>query len=363
LPVADARVQAAVDHWASRFIQAGVEYGDFIATMERIETWDEWLDEWCATGDMHASLAREAEEAGRDRTAGEAWLRAAVAYHFAKFVWVLDRAKSRAAADRAVEALRRAHAHLDPTAERIEAPLDGGRVVANLRRPPGADRPPLAVLIAGLDSTKEEFFKFEEFFLNRGMATLSMDGPGQGECGYDVPIRADYEVGLAAALDAVAGRDDLDLRRIGAVGVSMGGYHAPRAATFEPRVKAVVGLSGPFCFGEVWDQVPQLTRETFTEKSGAASKEEGRQKAFELDLDGVIEQLEKPALFVTGRLDRLIPWEQTAKQAERAPQGEFVMWDEGNHGCSNIPYKARSLMADWLAEQLGVRSGLAEQSA
>src|SRR3954469_11887331 len=348
----DARVQAAVDHWAPRFIQAGVEYGDFIATMQRIDTWDQWLDEWCTNGDMHARLALEAEEAGRGRTAGEAWTRAAVAYHFAKFVWVLDRAKSRAAAERAVDALRRAHGHLDPSAERIEAPLDGGRVVANLRRPPGSHRPPLAVLIAGLDSTKEEFFKFEEFFLNRGMATLSMDGPGQGECGYDIPIRPDYEVGLSAALDAVTGRHDLDLGRIGAVGVSMGGYHAPRAAAFEPRVKAVVGLSGPFCFGEIWEQLPQLTRETFTVKSRASSEEEARENALRLDLSGVIERLDVPALFVTGRQDRLVPWEQTARQAERAPQGRFACWEEGNHGCSNIPYKARTLMADWLAEQL-----------
>ena len=350
--MADARVQAAVDHWAARFIQAGVDYGDFMATMARIETWDEWLDEWSANAEMHTELAREAEEAARGRTAGEAWQRAAVGFHFAKFVWVLDEEKSRAAADRAVDSLRRAHGHLDPAAERLEARLDGGRVVANLRRPRDSDRPPLAVLIPGLDSTKEEFFRFEEFFLNRGMATLSMDGPGQGECGYDVPIRPDYEVGLSAALDAVAGRDDLDLDRVGAVGVSMGGYHAPRAAAFEPRVKAVVGLSGPFCFGEIWDGLPQLTRETFTVKSGASSGEEACEKALRLDLDGVIERLEVPALFVTGRQDRLIPWEQTARQAERAPQGRFVCWEEGNHGCSNIPYKARSLMADWLAEQL-----------
>jgi pimeloyl-ACP methyl ester carboxylesterase len=350
--VPDARVQAAVDHWGPRFIQAGVDYGDFLATMARIETWDEWLDEWCASAEAHAELAREAEKAGRGRTAGEAWLRAAVGYHFAKFVWVLDEAKSRTAADRAVKALWRAHAHLDPEAERLEAPLDGGRVVANLRRPGVGDRPPLVVLIPGLDSTKEEFFKLEEFFLGRGMATLSMDGPGQGECGYDMPIRPDYEVGLSAALDCVADRDDLDLERIGAVGVSMGGYHAPRAAAFERRVKAVAGLSGPFCFGEIWDHLPPLTRDTFTVKSGASSDEEARAKACELDLSGVIERLEVPALFVTGRQDNLIPWEQTARQAERAPKGEFVCWEEGNHGCSNISYKARSLMADWMAERL-----------
>ena len=54
-------------------------------------------------------------------------------------------------------------------------------MVGNLRRPPGLDRPPLVLLIAGLDSTKEEFFAVENIFLARGLATFSLDGPGQGE--------------------------------------------------------------------------------------------------------------------------------------------------------------------------------------
>ena len=35
----DARVQAAVDHWAPRFVQAGVDYNDFVATTARVESW------------------------------------------------------------------------------------------------------------------------------------------------------------------------------------------------------------------------------------------------------------------------------------------------------------------------------------
>jgi len=190
----DARVQAAVEHWAPRFIQAGVDYNDFARTTAGVERWEDWLDAWCDTAGVHVGLAREAEAAGRLRTAGDAWLRAAVCFHFGKFVWVLDERRARAAADRAVTALRAAHRLLDPTAERIEAPLG---VVANLRRPAGADRPPLALLIPGLDSTKEEFFLLENLFLARGMATLSMDGPGQGEGGYTLPLRHDYEVGVA----------------------------------------------------------------------------------------------------------------------------------------------------------------------
>jgi pimeloyl-ACP methyl ester carboxylesterase len=350
--VPDARVQAAIDHWGPRFVQAGVEYSDFLATVARIETWEEWLEEWCRTADVHVRLAEEAERESRRRTAGEAWARAAVCFHFAKFVWVLDPGRSRAAADMATAALYKAHELLDPAAERVEAPLDGSRVVANLRRPEGEARAPLVILIPGLDSTKEEFFRLENVFLERGMATASLDGPGQGETGYELPIRFDYEVAVAALLDALAGRSQLDLDRVGALGMSLGGYYAPRAGAFEPRLKAVAGLSGPYNFGDCWEVVPPMTRETFVTKSGAHDEEEGRAKASELDLSGVLERLTQPSLFVTGRLDRLIPWEQTARAAEEAPNGRFVLHEDGNHGCTNVPYKTRPLVADWLREQL-----------
>jgi dipeptidyl aminopeptidase/acylaminoacyl peptidase len=351
--VPDARVQAAIDHWASRFVQAGVDYNDFLATTARIEKWEEWLDEWCRTGGVHAALAREAEAEGRRRSAGEAWVRAAVCFHFAKFVWVLDAERSRRAADEAVAALRRAHELLDPTAERIEAPLDGSRVVANLRRPGEVDeRPPLVILIPGLDSTKEEFFNFEQVFIDRGLATLSLDGPGQGETSFELPLRHDYEVAVAAILDALEGRDDLDTDRVGAAGVSLGGYYAPRAAAFEPRLRAVAGVAGPYNFGELWDDVPMLTREAFVYYSRSADDEAGRRGALQLDLAGVAGQIEQPALLVTGKLDRLIPWESTRRIADEAPNATLVVYEEGNHVCNNVAYRYRPLLADWLGEQL-----------
>ena len=360
----DARVQAAVDHWAPRFVQAGVDYNDFVATTSRISTWDQWLDAWCENADMHVGLA---DEAASPITAGEAWSRATVAYHFAKFVWVVDPERSRRAADKAVAAMRKSHQYLDPEAERIEVPLDGSRVVGNLRRPKGGNhrgapgaagrlrqaRPPLVLLVPGLDSTKEEFFRLENVFLDRGMATLSMDGPGQGECGYDLPIRADYDVAVAAVLDAIADRSDVDLARVGLLGVSLGGYYAPRVLAFEPRVKAGVGLSGPYRFSDIWDHVPPQTRETFVAKSFSKDDDEGRAKAAELDLSGVAERVRQPYLAITGKLDRLIPWEQTERAAKEAPNGLFLLHEDGNHGCANVPYKTRPVAADWLREQLG----------
>jgi dienelactone hydrolase len=351
--VPDARVQAAIDHWAPRFVQAGVDYSDFVATTDGVERWEDWHAAWCRNGDMHAALAEEAASKGRRLTAGEAWSRATVAYHFAKFVWMVDRELSRAAADRAVAAMAKTHEYLDPAAERIEVPLDGGRVVGNLRRSPAAQRPPLVLLVPGLDSTKEEFFRLENVFLDRGMATLSMDGPGQGESGYDLPIRPDYDVAVSAVLDAIAGRSDVDLDRVGLLGVSLGGYYAPRVLAFEPRVKAGVGLSGPYKFSDIWDDVPPQTRETFVAKSFATDEEEARRRAAELDLSGVAQRIRQPYLAITGKLDRLIPWEQTERAAREAPNGTFLLHEDGNHGCANVPYKTRPVAADWLREQLG----------
>jgi dienelactone hydrolase len=351
--VPDARVQAAIDNWAPRFVSNGVDVNDFQRTTARIESWDEWLDAWAETADKHRALAEEAEAAGNELTAGEAYLAAALCYHFAKFVWVVDVERNHETTRQAIDCLYHAHRYLDPAAERVEVPFDGAGLVGNLRRPAGAERPPLVLLLPGLDSTKEEFFRWEDVFLARGLATFSLDGPGQGESGFATSIRPDYEVAVTAALDALAGRDDLDLDRVGAAGVSLGGYYAPRAASREPRVKAVAGVSGAFNFGECWEGLPSLTRETFQHHSGARDEDEARAKAHELDLAPVIAELDRPGLMVTGKLDRVIPWEQTKRIADEAPATSFVLYEEGNHVCNNIPYKYRPLVADWLRTELG----------
>ena len=350
----DARVQAAIDNWAPRLIANGVDYNDFVRTTSGISRWDQWLEAWSATADVHRALAVEARDAGRLVSAGEAFLRAAVTYHFAKFVWVIDPERNHRATEAAVRAMYDAHAILDPTAQRIEAELDGGTVVANLRRPAGGAEPaPLVLLIPGLDSTKEEFHLWETVFLRRGMATLSLDGPGQGESGFRLSIRADYEVAVGAILDAVAGHDGLDLDRVGAAGVSLGGYYVVRAAAFEPRLTAVAGVSGPYEMAARWDSMPSLTRETFTHHSGATDEADARERAAQLSLEGVAAKVEQPCLVVTGRLDRIIPWEQTKRIADEVPNGEWVLYDDGTHVCNNIPFKYRPLVADWMRARLG----------
>jgi hypothetical protein len=78
----DVAVASAIEHWAARCMQNGVDHNDFVATTARIETWAQWLHEWSKTADEAAASAIEAERAERRRSAGEAWLRGSVTRHF-----------------------------------------------------------------------------------------------------------------------------------------------------------------------------------------------------------------------------------------------------------------------------------------
>lgn len=286
-------------------------------------------------------------------SAAQAYARAAVYYHYAKFVFVQDPSQWLRANEGIQSCYHRAAPYLSPPAEYLEIPFEQGHLHAYLRVPNTAAPPPLVLILPGLDSVKEEFPLVERDFLVRGMATLSLDGPGQGESSLQFPIRPDYEKAVAAVIDAVESRQDLDTQRIGAVGVSLGGYYAPRAAAFEERIRACAGIAGPYNFGECWDVVPQLTRDAFTYYSKSGSPEEAREHAGRLSLQGVAERLGCPLLIVHGRLDRLIPAEQAERiYAEAGGEKKLVMYDEGNHVCNNITYKYRPLVADWMLDKL-----------
>jgi 2,6-dihydroxypseudooxynicotine hydrolase len=348
------RVEAAIKNWAPRFTSQGVDYNDFFRTTARVQKWEDWCREWCATGDVHHELAVKAEARGKTVSAGEGCIGAALCYHFGRFVFQDFHEEYMSASRKAVEAFAKGLKLLDPSGERLEIPFEGMTMVGTFRRPQDVEKPPLVLLLPGLDSTKEEFFHWENVFLKRGLATFSLDGPGQGECGYNSHIRPDYEAAVSAALDVLTKRKDIDAKRIGLAGVSLGGYYAPRAAAFEPRVKAAVGNCGPWNFGECWEVLPGLTRAAFRYHSGAASDEEARSRAGQLSLDGAAQKIKQPLLIIHGKLDRLIPWEQAHKIVDAVGKNaELAMFEDGNHVCNNIPYIYRPLTADWLKEKLG----------
>src|SRR5919197_235818 len=311
----DERVAAAISHWGPRFTTNGVTVADFERVTSSIERWEDWCAAWVAAARPHEELGREALRAGHPRSAGAHLARAAVYYHFAKYLFVDDMDQLRAAHERAVACLNDALPHLDPPGRRIEIPFAGARLAGVLRVPAGPGRHPVVVLVPGLDSAKEEFRSTEALFLERGLATFSVDGPGQGEAEYDLAIRGDWEVPGAAILDRLLQEPDLDVGRVGVWGVSLGGYYATRWSGGDDRVRACVALAGPYDFGDCWAGLPALTRAAFRVRSRSEDDEAARRRAHELSLAGRTEAIRAPLLVVTGRRDRLIPWEHAGRPA------------------------------------------------
>ncbi|HUW78595.1 MAG TPA: alpha/beta fold hydrolase [Candidatus Nanopelagicaceae bacterium] len=349
----DEYVASARSHWGPRFTANGVPAADFDRVTSGIESWSQWCAAWSKAGLEYEKLGEQALAGGHFRSAGTHYSTASLFYHFAKFVYVADLAQMQTAHMAAVRCLTMALPYLNPPAERIEIPFDGDNIYGVLRLPDRAGPHPLVIMVPGLDSTKEEFRSTEALFLERGLATLSVDGPGQGEAEYGLKIRPDWEIPGRAIVDAMSSRNEIDGLRIAVWGVSLGGYYAPRFASGDERIKACVSLCGPYNFGENWDALPALTRDTFTVRSGAVNQKQGKEIALTLSMEG--RSLTCPTLVVAGKLDRIIPWQQAERlNQENSRNSELLLLERGNHGCANVLAEHRYRTADWMADQLGV---------
>jgi len=352
--VSDVRLHHAAN-WEARFTVNGVAPSDFHDVLSSLSSWDGWCRAWSARASIHEGLGREALSDERFISAAEHLSRAAVTYHFAKYLFVQDMEQLRVAHRKAVECLNLALPHLDPPGERVLIPYEAQHLVGTLRRPKGAKRPPIVLMTMGLDSTKEELLTFEMDFLRRGMAILAFDGPGQGEAEYDFPIRYDYENVVAPVIDWLKDNvRDVDTDRIGIWGISLGGYYAPRTAAFEKRIRAAIANCGPYNWGALWEKLPRLTRDAYVRRSHSASEAEAKEKAFTLSLDGIAKKIECPLYVIAAGLDRLCPPEDARRLAgETKGKAELLVVEDGNHVAHNRFYKYRAISADWMARQLG----------
>ena len=347
------RVHVAAHHWRPRFVANGIDVNDFDETVAKTTEWKDWAPSWKAVGEMHEALGREAEERRRWVSAAQAYQRASWCWHLGKFLWFEDPALHAELRDRSVAIYRKALTHLEPPAERLEIPFEDGAIPGNLRRPAHSPNPPLVLLVPGLDSSKEELFAIEDDFLRRGLATLTIDGPGQSENSVHFAIRPNWETVITPLLDHMANADlGVDQDRIGLMGISMGAIYGPRAAAYEKRIKALVGLAGPYNLGECWDALNPLTRGGYVFYTKSVDEAEAKRKAYTLNLEGILERVTQPMLVIHGGRDRLFPPSHAQRIAREAGNATLVIYPDGNHVCNNIAYKYRPLMADWLREQL-----------
>lgn len=358
------RLSQVVGHWLARIQVAGISHGDALRVIADAGDWENWCAAWCAEGERHVEMAAEAKAQGRLVTAGEAYARAALFFHFGQFMFFDDLDQKRRAAERKVEVFAQAAALMDPPGEAIAVPYGGGEYRGYLRRPgkePDPEPAPLAILIPGSDSTKEEFPSLEAHFLRRGLATFSFDGPGQGEGRRLSELTPDWGPVLEAVLARLQSAQGLN-RRFGVMGMAFGGHLALQAAAGladieAPGIEAVVCMNGFYDLGAFWDDLPEVYRANMGFTLGGENLDQTAARARGFSLAG-LPPPPCPVLAIHGGLDRIFPLSDAEKIAGfGGDDAEFVAYPDGNHVCNNIAYKYRPLIADWMAERLGGRVG------
>jgi dienelactone hydrolase len=331
-------------------IASHVPYWDFEQIRQEVRSWDDWLPTWCRWAERHAALGDAALAQGRRLTAGEAYIRAGLFYHWGTFVTVEDEDAFRDALEAAERAWAKAASLVDPPFTLVDVPFEGTTLPGYLRKPHGVEKPPLVILLPGADSSKEELYDQAEHLVRRGVAALPFDGPGHGLVSFRLKLRPDEEVAVSAVLDHLGGRKDLDLDRVGVLGISYGGLFAIRAAAVDERVKAAVSLSSWYSPAHRYATQEPLSRSGLRQYMGADPA--GVQDA--ITVAGYAGRVTVPVLQIYGAKDPASPPAQAEETAaELAGPNELVVFDEGVHVSNNIPYRSRTLAADWLAERLG----------
>jgi dienelactone hydrolase len=139
----------------------------------------------------------------------------------------------------------------DEPIEFVTLPYEGTTLPALLYRAPQAGPRPAMIHFDGFDVTKEwiHLCGIAREFAVRGISTLIVDHPGVGAALrlQHLAVNLDSERWARAALDWLQQRPEIDSRRVGVIAMSLGGYYAPRAAAFEPRLACCVA------WGARWD--------------------------------------------------------------------------------------------------------------
>jgi dienelactone hydrolase len=349
-------------------LRAAAERGEDAGTQR-------FMAEWVAMADKLSALAAEDEARGRLLSAGEKLKRAAVYYQTAERMQGHGHPGRMETYQKALTAFDRGTAMARDPVQRVELPY-GETTLAALWTEADAPAPaPAVVYCNGLDSTKELlWFSWLPLALRRrGIASLCIDQPGTGEALRlkNLPATHESEIWAGACVDWLVARADVDARRIGMTGISLGGYFAPRAVAFEPRFAA----GAVWGANHDWAEVQQKRRRREGENPvphywahvqwvfGAASMEEFEQRAAGMTLEGVLDRIRVPFLVTHGAQDRQIAVEYAHRSYDaliNAPQRELKIFTarEGgveHVGADNMSF-GRDYIADWFAETLGGRT-------
>jgi alpha-beta hydrolase superfamily lysophospholipase len=367
-------------------VNGAADIGECLSTANRIQEGDfkSWHDEWLKTARRIHAHADVNLAAGHRVSAREAYHRASNYYRAAEFYLHGDPTDPRIEElSTASAACFRQVAQLQvPPIEMMEVPYNGTTLPAHFYRVSHAPRPVL-ILHSGFDGTIEE----------RGINCLTFEGPGQGRVIREqgLPFRPDWEHVVTPVVDHVQTLPGVDPTKIALMGISMGGYLAPRAAAFEHRLAACIANGGIFDFSanqvppgmskqdflgfirqdpaiadnEIWKIAETSTDVRWGIQNGmftfkAATPSEYLLKASQFELTGVAEQITCPTLVVDSEAEHSFPGEAKRLYDALTCPKEFMLFtaEEGaeEHCQMGAAMISQERIFGWLEDVLDGRT-------
>jgi dienelactone hydrolase len=332
----------------------------------------QFMARWVEMADKLAGLAEEDEERGRAFSASDKLERASLYLFNAERMQGHGHPGREATYAKALAVFDRSTALGKLNRERVEIPLDTGTMPALYTRAPGGGPKPVVVYCNGLDSCKELLYwsRLPEALARRGISTLCVDQPGSGEALrlQGLPVDPHSEHWASKAVDWLEQQPEVDAKRIGMTGISLGGHFAPRAVAYEPR------FASGACWGanHNWAEVQQKRLKREGENPvphywahvmwafGAADMDDFLAKAQAMNLNGHMSGIRIPFLVTHGAADRQIGVQYAHdcyEQLVNSPRRELKLFTsrEGgveHVGADNMSF-GRDYIADWFADTLG----------
>lgn len=343
----------------------GMEYSDAVALHDFAARGVPWTEAAAWLGEANLRRAREADGAGHGVSAREHLFHAAACFRFAQSVLMQDTPEKVALYRRALAAFTQAASRAEPPYEKVEIPFARGALHGWLVLPAGVARPPCVIVFGGADGWREEYHNGALALRARGLATLLLDGPGQGETRllHRVFLRpADVAASYGAALKFLIA-DPRVADRVGIWGNSLGGTLAALTASANPETSACCVNSGSAYPVRMLDRFGGLT-DRLRALTGDPDPASTRPTLEALGLPPDRNRIACPLLLLHGGADALFTPEEALPLAEAAPSADrtVLFWDDGDHCIYNHTHEKHALVADWFADRLGAKAPVAQLS-
>ncbi len=342
-----------------RLVGNGMDYADAVALHGMAERRVPWTEAACWLGDANLLRAEAAQRSGHMLTARTAFFHAASCFRFAQSPLIQDSARKAAIYQRALNAFRQGARLAAPGYDKLEIPHRGGVLHGWLMQPPGVKWPPAVIIFGGADGWREEYHGGALALLERGMAALLLDGPGQGET--RILGGMHLHPGVEAAFSAAVGHllaHPLVGNRVGIWGNSLGGSFAARTAASDARVAACCVTGGSSDPVEVLDRFPRFV-ERIQAMLGHGDAAQARTALEDLALHTLARadgqgRIGCPLLVLHGAPDPIFAVENAERILAFADNADarMVVWDDGDHCIYNHTHEKHCTVADWFAERL-----------